>query len=101
MSQYLADRRRFERAHSSTLHEATINEAALNEFEERWKDPHVRLKIIPGKEALSMINQTLQADYNVSITPTSIIDAMLTEEVHTEMKILVKGISHFASTPLP
>jgi predicted ATP-dependent endonuclease of OLD family len=65
MSQYLAERRRFERIHSPTTHEASINELALNEFEESWKDIHKRLAVIPGKEAIGFLNQHLQNTYGV------------------------------------
>ena len=97
VSQYLADRKRFERIHSPSLHEATINEAALNEFEDRWNDLDSRLQVIPGKEAISAINKRLQEDYQVTVTSTAIIDAMKVDEVPAEMKILVAHISEFAS----
>ncbi|MFL5071664.1 MAG: hypothetical protein ACJ8D9_18955, partial [Xanthobacteraceae bacterium] len=98
MSQYLADRRRFERVHSPTLHEATITETALNEFEERWRCPKLRLEMIPGKEALSALNQHLQEQYGINVTPTAIIDAMRTDEVPAELEQLVRDLSQFAAS---
>jgi putative AbiEii toxin of type IV toxin-antitoxin system/AAA ATPase-like protein len=97
-AQYLANRRRFERMSSSGLHEATINEAALEEFESRWKDVNWRLGVIPGKEAVSSVNQELQRKYDVSVTPTAIIDAMRAEEVPVDMRELIHEISQWAST---
>lgn len=84
-SQYLAERRRFERVHSPTAHEASINEVALNEFEETWKVASGRLAVIPGKEAISFLNQHLQEEYGVSITPTAIADAMRVDEIPAEI----------------
>ncbi len=96
MSQYLAERRRFERVHSPTTHEATINETALNEFEESWKIVPKRLAIIPGKEAISFLNQHLQDEYGVSLTPTAIIDAMRVDEIPVEIQKLVRELSKFS-----
>ena len=97
MSQYLAERRRFERVHSPTTHEASINEVALNEFEEGWKTISKRLAIIPGKEALSVLNQHLQDEYGVNLTPTAIIDAMRNDEGPAEIQKLVHDLSRFSA----
>ncbi len=97
-AQYLAFRRRFERTNSPNLHEATVNEAALNEFENCWKDAISRLEVIPGKEALSVLNQYLQQQYGVSVTPTAIIDAMRQEDIPEEMRQLIRDITAFAKT---
>jgi hypothetical protein len=96
-AQYIAERRRFERIHSPQSHEATVNIEALNEFEECWTDSNSRLNVIPGKDAISALNQHLQDTYGVSITPTAIIDAMNVSEVPTEMRELIEDISRFSS----
>lgn len=57
--------------------------------------------MIPGKEALSGINQRLQSEYGVSITPTAIIDAMQLDEVPAEMRGLVKALQEFANLIAP
>ena len=99
-AQYIAERRRFERIYSPQSHEATVNELALNEFEECWADSNSRLKVIPGKDAISALNQHLQDTYGVSITPTAIIDAMNVNEVPTEMRELIEDISRFREPEL-
>lgn len=96
-AQYLANRRRFERTNSPSLNETTINEAALQEFEDCWKELNSRLEIIPGKEAISMINQHLQEHYGVSVTPTSIVDAMHEDEIPDDIKQLIQDLSQFSS----
>jgi len=98
LSQYLANRWTFERRKSSTFCDATINEAGLKEFEAYWKDFSSQLEVIPGKEAISAINQHLQEQYGVSITPTAIINAMHLNEIPAEMKTLIQNISQFASS---
>lgn len=97
MSHYLTSCRLFERKNSSSQHEATIGQAALEEFEDRWKDADSRLKIIPGKEAMSALNQHLQDKYGVSVTPTAIVDAMKIDEISAEIKQLIHDIAIFAS----
>jgi energy-coupling factor transporter ATP-binding protein EcfA2 len=100
MAQYLAERRKFERIHSPGLHETSVSVDALNEFETCWKDARSRLTIIPGKEAISFLNQHLQKVYGVTVTPTAIIDAMKVDEVPAEMQKLIRDIAQFASIKL-
>jgi hypothetical protein len=57
----------------------------------------VQLEVIPGKEAMSAVNQYLQNQYGVSVTPTAIIDAMRDDEIPSDMKQLIHDISKFAS----
>jgi predicted ATPase len=97
-AQYLAYRRRFERTHAPNLDEATVNEAALNEFDSCWNDSSARLKVIPGKEALGVLNRSLQGKYGVNLTPTAIIDAMTMDEVPEEMRDLIKSIGRYCAS---
>lgn len=97
-SQYLAERRRFERKKAKGMGDAAMNEAVLNEFETLWRDAESRLKIVPGKEALSVPNRGLQDRYGISVTPTAIIDVMRSGEVPDEMRDLIKRIAEFAAS---
>jgi energy-coupling factor transporter ATP-binding protein EcfA2 len=97
-AQYVANRRRFERTKSPTTHETTVTELALQEVETCWSEASSRLDIIPGKEAISAVNQQLQTRYGTSVTATAIIDAMALHEIPTDMKELVSAISQFASS---
>ena len=54
--------------------------------------------MIPGKDALSAINQCLQDKYSVSVTQTAIIDAMSVDEIPAEMIVLVRILAKFASS---
>jgi hypothetical protein len=94
--QYVAERGRFERTNSPKLSQATVAEAALNELEACWSDVSGRLKVIPGKETVSMFNQYLQTEYGISVTSASIVDAMRAEEVPEEVKQLLRDISAFS-----
>lgn len=97
MSQYLAFGRRFSRSVSRATDEATANEMALAEFESRWIENELKLAIVPGKEALSRMNEFLQNEYKVTVTPTAIIDSMTSDEVPAEIKRLVCSLDSFAS----
>lgn len=95
--QYLSNRRRFEKQNSPSLNDATVSEAAMDEFDKSWNSAELRMGLIPGKDALTFINQTLQDEYKISVTPTAIIDAMRLEEIPAEMKELVERIAAFSS----
>jgi hypothetical protein len=96
-AQVLDSRRRFERAVGSPVHSACSTEEALKEFEHEWKNPPACLDLVPGKEALSAINRHLQGKYEISVTPTGIIDAMGREEIPEEMKRLVDTLEIFGN----
>ena len=57
-----------------------------------------RLAIIPGKEALSAINSRLQEEFDINLTPTSIVEAMTQEEIPKEIKLLLADLGTFSST---
>ncbi|MFT3883364.1 MAG: AAA family ATPase [Gemmatales bacterium] len=99
-AQYLSGRRAFERARSTGAHDATLSESVLKECGRAWQSFESQMLLIPGKEALSAINQRLQSVYGVSITPTAIIDAMHVEEVPTEMTKLIETIEQFANSSI-
>ncbi|MFA7183268.1 MAG: AAA family ATPase [Victivallales bacterium] len=96
ISQYLSSRRRFQKTVSPGVDETTADEAALDEFDVRWNSPDIRLAMIPGKDALSNINEHLQQQYKISVTPTAIIDAMMKSEVPEEMIKLLEAVKTFA-----
>jgi len=96
VAQYISCRRNFERAKSSKLDESKIAESVIEEVERVWESLASRLDIVPGKEALSAINDQLQKQYKVSITATAIVDAMRADEIPEEMKRLVESIDSFA-----
>lgn len=95
-SQYLAFRRRFERGSGSDVFEETLNQQELADIERRWADSEIRLRMIPGKEALSYVNQALQVRYGVNVSPTAIIEAMRVSEVPTEIVNLLDHLDSFA-----
>ena len=97
-SRCLAARGKFEKSTSPGVDQATSNEAALAEFSSRWDDPDERLRMLPGKEALSFLNQQIQERFGVTVTPTAIIDAMKRDEIPAEMKTLIDELSDFSKS---
>lgn len=96
-SQYLVNHRRFERSKRPEVDESVFGQEALQEFEDGWEDVQWRLKVIPGKAALSAINRKLQETYGVSITPTAVIDAMSKGQVPEGVRDLVNKLARFSN----
>lgn len=95
-AQYVAASRRFHRSASPKKHEEVVTQDVLEELEREWGDASGHLRLIPGKEALSAVNAKLQAKYQVSVTPTAIVDAMKSAEVPEEMCAIVAKLAEFA-----
>jgi hypothetical protein len=95
IAQCLAKTRAFERTNSPRLDDATVSESVLKELDSRWQDARLRLAMLSGKDALSAINQHLQDKYKISVTPSSIIDAMQTSEIPADMSELVYALAEF------
>jgi hypothetical protein len=51
--------------------------------------------MVPGKDALSGVNEHLQEKYGVTVTPTAIIDAMNNDEVPREIESLLDLLEAF------
>lgn len=85
----------------SRKHESTLIQEAFEEFDRRWGDPNQRLQMIPGKEALTWLNQQLQSQYKVSISASSIVEVMRADEVPAEMVDLVNQIDLFSQAIPP
>lgn len=96
-SRYLAEKQKFEKRASPGLDASNVVEAGLAEFCSRWAIPDERLRMVPGKDAHSQLNQKFQSRFGVTTTSTGIIDAMKAVEVPQEMKSLIKDLERFAS----
>lgn len=97
---FLDERRRFERSNPSGRHDAKITELTLNALESSWKQMETRIDLIPGKEALSCINKSIQEKFGVNVTPSSIIDAMHKDEIPDEMTKLIEQMVIFSETSI-
>jgi hypothetical protein len=99
-TQTMFARRQFEKTKNPRTHDSTIDELALDEFEKRWANPLSRIGSVSGKDCLSSINSGLQNEYNLSVTPAAIIDAMYITEIPDEIKALVSALAQFSTLSL-
>jgi energy-coupling factor transporter ATP-binding protein EcfA2 len=95
-SQYIFAQKQFARAKGKGLHETEITKNVLDIIGRQWADPAKKIEVVGGKEALSFINKNAQAVCGVSITATSIIDAMRIDEVPEGMRRLVEMLKTFS-----
>lgn len=95
-AQFISAYKIFARQWDKKTHEATLSEQALNAFDKLWSDPTTRLDLVGGKAALGEISSRLQDNCSISLTPTSIIEAMTLSEVPGEMATLVARLDSFS-----
>ncbi|MXY64097.1 MAG: AAA family ATPase [Gammaproteobacteria bacterium] len=86
---------KFSKKHSPEIDESKVTEKFLGQFEASWnRNP---FDMIPGKKAISEFNKKLQDKCGVNLTITTMIDAMRTEEIPTEVIELIKNLENFAT----
>lgn len=95
MSRHIALWSRYQKLIGNKAHPDKVTEEAIRWFEERWLASDPEYGMIPGKDALSFVNNEIQKVCSVSIAPSGIIAAMSIDEVPNEMKKLVELISSF------
>jgi energy-coupling factor transporter ATP-binding protein EcfA2 len=94
-AQLQSHRLRFEKQYNPRMDDSTLIENTLKEFDELWTNLEKRLKLIPGKEFLSMLNQHLQDVYGISISYANIINNIGQGQFPTELRDLLKDIDKF------
>jgi Predicted ATP-dependent endonuclease of the OLD family len=90
--QYLSKRVPYEKSKNPGLDYATINQAILTEFDATWSTLEGRLKIVPGKEVLSLVNKYLQEKYGISLTVRLIVEAFAKEEIPSDITELINRL---------
>jgi energy-coupling factor transporter ATP-binding protein EcfA2 len=98
-AQFMSRRGVYIKATHSELDGASINKIMLDDFDRLWTDLESRLKIIPGKELLSALNDYLQSKYSITLTQTSIIRAMTNNEIPDEITCLLNKLESFRKQP--
>jgi energy-coupling factor transporter ATP-binding protein EcfA2 len=97
LGQYTSERIAEERDAKSGIHIATTTSIVAAEFDGRWAQLTERFKMAPGKLVLSKLNTTLQTKFGITVSPKSIINAMLETEIPREMRQLIRELDGFAS----
>jgi len=98
-AQFVTEYKRFKRSLGDKTNETTLSQSAFEFVEKLWEDSELRRDVIGGKEAISFVNAELQACCSISLTATSIVDAMTAAEVPSEMKTLVDALHAFSKLP--
>lgn len=80
----------------SGLSRSTILRESGVLFEDAWRTVDRRMELIPGKEALARLNDTLQLQHSVNVTPTSIVARMTRDEIGNDLLAMLEELEDFA-----
>lgn len=95
MSQLLLKKKEYIHSISPHLDETTITEQIIEEFESLWDNITERLDIVSGKKVFASLNNYLQENYNITLTPNRIISVIKLKEIPDEIKELIKRLDEF------
>jgi hypothetical protein len=93
--QYLAKREPYEARLHPNFDPATIKTRLLVDFDSLWSYFDSRMKIIPGKQILSMLNRFIQTKYSVSLSVYAIIAAFEKREIPSDIQALIEMLNDF------
>jgi energy-coupling factor transporter ATP-binding protein EcfA2 len=94
-------RQLFERTSRSTLDAVTVSEAAMNEFDQKWASAAGRMAMVPGKELFSVLNAYLQQAHRIALSPISVVEAFLRDEVFPELATLLQKLDQLRAEEVP
>lgn len=77
---------------------ATLAKEAFDAFEPVWADLPRRLRIVPGKQALSELNALLGREFAVSITAAQVISHLRPDHLPDDLRAVLADLDRFAST---
>ena len=92
LSQQIDATQRFKKKTAPGINGATVSKQTMEAFEAVWPDFEHRMKIVPGKELLSLLNGYVQKEFKVSVTAGQIIDAMRPDEVPDDIQVIVRRL---------
>lgn len=74
---------------------ATLASSQLKDFETLWEDLENRLAIVPGKDFLALLNESIQNLWGISITSSLIIACMKSQDIAEDMVNFFKNLEAF------
>jgi hypothetical protein len=77
------------------LDSKTLTRRAVQTFETKWPNLDVRLDIVPGKAVLAQLNQRLQGQVGVSLSPSRIIAEFSRNDVPEDLKRILRQLDRF------
>jgi hypothetical protein len=84
-----AERFRFSR--STGVSSLSSNRTAMTEVDVRWRDMDERIRLVPGKELLSKINQALQPA-GISLSTQSLLNVLTRDEVANDLSTFLRKV---------
>lgn len=90
--QYVAKYAQFEMTRRKGVEPAVVAAEAMERFENGWMKLETRLNLVSGKEVLSLLNQYLQSNYQISIAPLQVVGEFDEAEIPREMQTLVRRL---------
>ena len=100
--QHVNARQNFEKSRESGLGPEAATQQAIEWFNDHWhKNLASKLELIPGKEALRHLNNILRERYDISVTSSSIIDAMTLQDIPREIIDLVEKMRDLSGSNVP
>jgi hypothetical protein len=92
-SQYIAKRLEFLGGRAEDI--STIAAKAINIFESKWKNLESRAEVVPGKEVLASIRESVSRNYSVSLTDHRIVSAFEAGEIPYDLQALITGLERY------
>jgi energy-coupling factor transporter ATP-binding protein EcfA2 len=80
---------------------ATVTERFSRDFEDKWRQPAMRLAMVPGKEVLARVNHTLQDGCGVTLTDALIANQMRRASVPADFLSLLEMLDDFGRLRAP
>lgn len=93
-AQYSSSRKLFERGISSGMHDSQITEEELARIDAVWREDS--LSLIPGKEALSNVNEVLRDSDGINVTAYGIIQCIGKADIPNDLVALFSELEQFA-----
>ena len=78
---------------------AMLVSEAMEQFEDKWKDLSTRMEIVPGKEVLRRLRDTLQEAFAITLTDLRIVDGYREHEVPADMRAFLEALDAFRTGP--
>ena len=99
--QYVARRAEFLKKKYSSRDLATVTAECMRAFEADWCDVDSRLRIVPGKQVMALLNKRLQDQLGLSISVTQVASQFESKQFPQEISRLIKNLQKFSELSTP
>jgi hypothetical protein len=95
-SRRLAEALRFAEESGSPIAKTTLIENLTCQFEKAWESQPRRLRLCPGKELFSRLNEKLQEELKISLTETNLVSHLDQADISPFFLKLLKDLDNFS-----